>query len=440
MSGLRIGSLCTGYGGLDMAVQSVLGGETAWVSDIDKGACKILAHRYPGVPNLGDFTQTDWSTVEPIDVLTAGFPCQPVSHAGKRLGDDDERWLWDDVARAVGELGPRLVVLENVRGLLTAGGGRLFGRVLGTLADLGYDAQWHGLRAADVGAPHGRFRVFVVAYPHGEGRGGLGRLNPVGRDADRRGRADGLRAAGEPTALLPPPVADHSRGLPSSGTDYQSLPNVVCSLLPTPAVNDMGEGKTVEAWDAWTEAMKAKHGNGNEHGASLSIEAQRLLPTPAAADGNDGSVVHAGGNPTLIGATLGYRESDVLRHGGRAAPEWGQYAAAIHRWETLTRPAPPPTELGREKRIGHCYRCRRSEKAHKLTPRACDQFEWRTVPGSPRLSARFSEWMMGLPDGWITDVPGITRNEALKAAGRGVVPQQAAAALRIMLGATEAAA
>jgi DNA (cytosine-5)-methyltransferase 1 len=93
---------------------------------------------------------------------------------------------------------------------------------------------------------------------------------------------------------------------------------------------------------------------------------------------------------------------------GDTTGQWGQYAAAIHRWETLTRPAPPPTEL--------------------------------SAKGTPRLSAKFSEWMMGLPDGWITDVPGITRNEALKAAGNGVVPQQAAAALRIMLDASEAAA
>ena len=84
--------------------------------------------------------------------------------------------------------------------------------------------------------------------------------------------------------LLPTPVADHSRGLPQPGTDFQSLPNAVISLLPTPAVNDMGAGKTVEDWDAWTDRMKAKHGNGNGHGPSLSIEALRLLPTPTAMD------------------------------------------------------------------------------------------------------------------------------------------------------------
>lgn len=74
---MRIGSLCTGFGALDEAVQDVLGGELAWVSDIDKGACKILAHRYPNVPNLGDFTTIDWRVIaqeSPVDVLTAGFP------------------------------------------------------------------------------------------------------------------------------------------------------------------------------------------------------------------------------------------------------------------------------------------------------------------------------------------------------------------------------
>lgn len=405
---MKIGSLCTGYGGLDMAVASVLGGETVWTSDIDKGACKIIAHRYPGVPNLGDFTATDWSTVKPVDVLTAGFPCQPVSHAGKRLGDDDERWLWDDVARAVGELGPRLVVLENVRGLLTAGGGRLFGRVLGTLADLGYDAQWHGLRAADVGAPHGRFRVFIVAYPQGDA-GRIQHRDGTALADTERGRRDGRtplarrgqieRAAtqgpGEGARLLPSPRTSDTNGAGRHGDGGLDLRTAV-SLLPTPAVNDMGEGKTVEAWDAWTDAMKAKHGNGNGHGASLSIEAQRLTEADPVERYFE-RVESLTPDPVL--------QARIDKHRNL---QWGQYAAAIHRWETLTRPAPPPTEL--------------------------------SAKGTPRLSARFSEWMMGLPDGWITDVPGITRNEALKAAGNGVVPQQAAAALRIMLGASEVAA
>jgi DNA (cytosine-5)-methyltransferase 1 len=90
--------------------------------------------------------------------------------------------------------------------------------------------------------------------------------------------------------LLPTPVADHSRGLPSKSTDYASLPNVAVALLPTPAVNDMGAGKTVDAWDEWTAKMQAKHGNGNGHGKSLAIEAARLTsdPTPPPSTGGNG--------------------------------------------------------------------------------------------------------------------------------------------------------
>jgi DNA (cytosine-5)-methyltransferase 1 len=161
----------------------------------------------------------------------------------------------------------------------------------------------------------------------------------------------------------------------------------------------MVEGKTPEAWDAWTDAMKARHGNGNGNGASLSIEAQRLLPTPEAARAGGTPERHMERKKEADGrANASVSNLDILAAGD--STQWGQYAAAIGRWETLTRPAPPPTETG---------------------PR-----------GSPRLSAAFSEWMMGLPAVWITDVPGITRNEALKACGNGVVPQQAAEALRVM--------
>jgi DNA (cytosine-5)-methyltransferase 1 len=185
---VKIGALFAGYGGLELGVQSVLGGELAWYSEIDKGAQKILEHHHPDVPNHGDITDVDWTQVEPVDVLTGGFPCQDVSHAGRRAGlrPGTRSGLWSHMAYAIDQLRPRLVVAENVRGLLSAEAHsdmepcpwcmgddgpsalRALGAVLGDLADLGYDARWHGLRAADIGAPHGRFRVFVVAYPRSE--------------------------------------------------------------------------------------------------------------------------------------------------------------------------------------------------------------------------------------------------------------------------------
>lgn len=156
---MKVGSLFTGYGGLDMAV----GGDLAWYSEIDPAANTVLENHYPNILNIGDVTGIDWSTVEPIDVLTGGYPCQPFSTAGKRKGENDERHLWPYVREAISVLGPRLVILENVRGHLTLG----FNTVLGEIAELGYDARWGIVRASDAGAPHQRARLFIVAYPQG---------------------------------------------------------------------------------------------------------------------------------------------------------------------------------------------------------------------------------------------------------------------------------
>jgi DNA (cytosine-5)-methyltransferase 1 len=424
---MRIGSLFSGYGGLDMAATATIGGTVAWHCEVDTAASRILAHHWPDVPNLGDITTVDWSQVEPVDVLTGGFPCQDVSHAGKRAGirPGTRSGLWSHFAYAIDQLRPELVVIENVRGLLSArahsdvepcafcvgddtdGALRALGAVLGDLADLGYDARWGGLRAADAGAPHGRFRVFIVAYPedqrHERGRPargwgrGLADGGDTAPDADHDGRQRGTELHSEPltgqhgehrrhpdrlgveargmdwggyaaavhrwehaigrpapaptetgktgnprlspafdewmmglpeghvtgvpgishndqlkalgngvvpqqaelalrwllfgewdgsdgngTTLFPTPsVADGIGGhLTRSGdrSDELLLPGVArhLALLPTPAVNDMGAGKTVADWDAWTERMKAAHGNGNGHGKSLSIEALRI--------------------------------------------------------------------------------------------------------------------------------------------------------------------
>ena len=158
---VRIGSLFSGYSGLDLAAQQYFGGELAWYSEIEPAACTILAAHHPGVLNLGDITKVDWAEVEPIDILTGGYPCQPFSQAGQRKGKEDERHLWPFVAVAIDALRPRFVVLENVRGHLTLG----FGDVLADLSGMGYDAKWGLIRASDAGAPHGRSRIFIVATP-----------------------------------------------------------------------------------------------------------------------------------------------------------------------------------------------------------------------------------------------------------------------------------
>ena len=181
---LTYGSLFTGAGGLERGMQSVLPGRTLWHSDIDPGACKVLEHRWPDVPNLGDITAVDWSAVEPVDIITGGSPCQDLSTAGRRAGmtDGTRSNLWVQMREAIHAIRPRYVVWENVRGALSAsaasaveseprllGDGpdgpalRAIGRVVGDLADLGYVGGWVGLRVADLGGCHGRFRVFLLA-------------------------------------------------------------------------------------------------------------------------------------------------------------------------------------------------------------------------------------------------------------------------------------
>jgi DNA (cytosine-5)-methyltransferase 1 len=158
---LKIGSLCTGYGGLDMATEAYFNAETVWTCEFDKHASKVIAERI-GKPNYGNLKTTDWSQVEPIDILTAGYPCQPFSHAGLRKGTEDERHLWPYIKEIIRQLRPSYVILENVRGHFGLG----FREVLSDITSIGYDARWTLIRASDVGAPHRRERLFIVAYPN----------------------------------------------------------------------------------------------------------------------------------------------------------------------------------------------------------------------------------------------------------------------------------
>lgn len=148
-----------------MAVEAFFDAETVWTADNDKYASVVIEQKIKK-PNLGDIKTLDWASLEPIDILTAGYPCQPFSAAGHRKGVEDERHIWPYILEGIGILRPKWIVLENVRGHLSLG----FKEVLKDLASIGYDARWRIVRASDVGAPHQRARLFIVAYPSNNGQ------------------------------------------------------------------------------------------------------------------------------------------------------------------------------------------------------------------------------------------------------------------------------
>lgn len=185
-------ALCAGIEGIGLGLSlAVPGYRTVCAVEWDAYCAAVLvAHQQAGA--LPPFPV--WDSVESfdgrpwrgrVDIVTAGWPCQPWSVAGQRRGVRDERWIWPDIARVIREVGPRFVFLENVPGLLTGG----LGHVLGDLAALGFAAEWLCLRASDVGAPHRRDRLFLLADAAHDGRAGDG--------SARNGRAGSENGSGE---------------------------------------------------------------------------------------------------------------------------------------------------------------------------------------------------------------------------------------------------
>lgn len=161
-------SLFAGVGGMELGLEAV-GIQTVGQVEIDAECRQVLARHWPDVPRHDDVvTAPDWWMSEPrptVDVLCAGFPCQPFSLSGFQLGVNDERWMWPATAAVIRAVGPRYVLLENVSALVRDSGA--FGTILGDLHSLGFDAEWATLRASDFGAPHNRERVYVLAYAAG---------------------------------------------------------------------------------------------------------------------------------------------------------------------------------------------------------------------------------------------------------------------------------
>lgn len=300
---MKIGSLCTGYGGLDMAVEAYFNAETVWVSEIDKYASQVIEQRF-GVVNHGDLKTINWAEVEPIDILTAGYPCQPFSHAGHRKGLEDERHIWPFIKEAIGHLRPSYIIMENVRGHLSLG----FDQVLKDLTEIGYDAKWQIVRASDVGAPHQRARLFIIAYPNSEHWG------------------------------IPP----------SSNT-----------------IADTNDNRL-----------------GNRDKCGFESEISRVKGDGFTANSDGNSCEKSRRTNTCICGT----PSEIINRANREE-----------------------------------YRFSR-EMDRQTIPLTLDQ---------GKLNAKFVEYMMGLPEGWVTDI-GLSRAQQLKMLGNGVVPQQAYHALELL--------
>ena len=159
---MTFGSLFAGIGGLDLGLERA-GMECQWQVEIDPFCRKVLAKHWPDVRRYEDVRTVGADELKPVDLVAGGFPCQDVSIAGKQAGikEGTRSGLWSEYYRVICELRPRFVLVENVPGLLVDG----LGRVLGDLAEAGYDAEWQVLSAADMGANQMRKRVFIVAYP-----------------------------------------------------------------------------------------------------------------------------------------------------------------------------------------------------------------------------------------------------------------------------------
>jgi DNA (cytosine-5)-methyltransferase 1 len=186
---MRVGSLFSGVGGFDLGLE-LAGHEIVWQVENDAYCRRVLAKHWPDVPCYGDIHDVGAHNLEEVDAICGGFPCQPVSVAGKQLAQDDERWLWPEFARVIRELRPKHCLVENVPGLLVRG----LSDVLGDLAVLGYDAEWGCVSAASVGAPHLRRRVFVIAHAvRGELRHEPGRRNGPGGAGATLARYDGKK-------------------------------------------------------------------------------------------------------------------------------------------------------------------------------------------------------------------------------------------------------
>lgn len=296
---LTIGSLFSGIGGLELGLERA-GMETLWQVEYDDYCNLILEKHWSGVKRYGDIKEIKPGELEKVDVICGGFPCQPFSHAGKRRGTADERWLWPEFLRIVRDVRPGWVVIENVRGLLSIDAGRVFGGILRDLSDAGYDAEWRIVSAQMLGARHRRERIFIVAHTASVGSG------------TRRPEREGQHGGSAP--IKPSNVAD------SEATERQQPPHTR-SGWNGPA---NGGGVFGAGFDAILASLRSR--NTGKGGIWYADPADAVPADPAdferaTVDDSEGQRFGDGANCENIGATHGKIDSSSMPSSGRNVPD-----------------------------------------------------------------------------------------------------------------------
>ncbi len=378
----RVGALCAGYGGIELGLRNLLRTELVWYSEIDQNASRVMEENFPGVPNLGDLTKiVESPPVEfgEVDIVTAGFPCQPVSLAAavskkkdKETGeiqrfrkahkDEEGRWLIEDVCKVAKEAGATWLILENVPGLINwkPKGGRpqmAFEMVRKALRDTNYSrVEWGTYRASDIGAPHQRRRWFCLATCLDSEALETKQNHPIKREVSNRKYGEypyfgyteyGKRINKSVTIPLPP-----------------TLEKLV--TLPTPTAREHKDS-----------GPKVRFERISEKSGLTGVIMYKLCK-------EDEQVSFKGWKAWRTNQPKSYSNKQSV------TPD---FTPVIKRWEHIVqRSAPNPL---REKKYG-------------------------------LLNPEFVEWMMGLPKGHVTSKQiALKPGPALKILGNGVVPQQA---------------
>ena len=365
---MRLGSLFSGIGGLDLAVEAATGGRTVWQVEADPWCRSVLARHWPDARRYEDVRTAGKAgqELEHVDIIAGGFPCQDVSVVGKRAGlsGGERSGLWREFARVIRVVRPRIVFVENVAGLLSME----FGHVLGDLAALGFDAEWAVFRASDAGAPHRRERVFVLAVADAKRGSTQRRGGPIALDGargatqgearERQRRGDAARGCGEDVGHAAGARCEGESRCGSSGA--RRIPDITGSAdAPVGHANDRGGSRSNAREECAGERAAESAGVGLADACCEGLEGLRGL------------------HGEVPGGPRGQGSASPARSRGRAQPGVGRGADGLPGWLDA-----------------HRWPAGRGEAQHEWEP--------------PRVA-------QGIPQ----------RRQRLKALGNAVVPQQA---------------